>query len=68
MYAHDGKVVIEKGFMKLDEFTAALDRVAQTVDLTATGVVMHFRITTHGGTCPLEHPPVPPVEQHRRSS
>ena len=59
MYAHDGKVVIEKGFMKLDEFTAALDRVAQTVDLTATGVVMHFRITTHGGTCPSNTHPFP---------
>lgn len=59
MYAHDGKVVIEKGFMELEEFTAALNRAAKTTDLTDTGVVMHFRITTHGGTRPSNTHPFP---------
>lgn len=59
MYAHDGKVVIEKGFMTLDEFTAALNRAAKTTNLVNTGVVMHFRITTHGGTRPSNTHPFP---------
>ena len=51
MYAKDGKVKIHKGFMTLDTLTEALAEVAKTTDLKETGVVMHFRITTHGGTC-----------------
>ena len=50
-------VQIEKGFMKWEDFNQALDNLASRVDLTATALVMHFRITTHGGTCPeLTHP------------
>lgn len=50
-------VQVEKGFMTLTHFTSALEKLAETVDLTATPIVMHFRITTHGGTCPeLTHP------------
>ena len=46
MYAHDGKVRIDKGFMKLSDLEAYLDKLEREVDLTATGVVLHFRITT----------------------
>jgi len=50
-------VQIEKGFMTWDAFKAALDKLAATRDLSATPLVLHFRITTHGGTCPeLTHP------------
>lgn len=59
MYAHDGKVKIEKGFMRLTDFESALKRIAKSVDLTATAVVLHFRITTHGGTCPANCHPFP---------
>ena len=59
MYAKDGRVQIEKGFMSLDAFTAALSRAAKETDLTATGVVLHFRITTHGGTKPENTHPFP---------
>ena len=59
MYNKDGKVHIEKGFMKLADFMDALDRVGKSVDLTQTGVVMHFRITTHGGTKPSNTHPFP---------
>lgn len=59
MYADNGVVRIEKGLMSLDEFNAALERVQKTVDLTKTGVVMHFRITTHGGTIPENTHPFP---------
>lgn len=51
------RIRIEKGFMEFADFMAALDRVRLHVDLKRTPVVMHFRITTHGGTCPeLTHP------------
>lgn len=50
-------VQVEKGFMTFDHFVAALDDLAKYHDLTSTPIVMHFRITTHGGTCPeLTHP------------
>lgn len=50
-------VQVEKGFMSFDGFKTALGKLAELVDLTSTPIVMHFRITTHGGTCPeLTHP------------
>lgn len=59
MYALDGKVRIDKGFMKLSDLEAYLDKLEREVDLTATGVVLHFRITTHGGTRPENCHPFP---------
>lgn len=59
MYNHKGHVHIEKGFMKLDDFLAALKRIGKDVDLKQAGVVMHFRITTHGGTRPENCHPFP---------
>lgn len=52
-------VQIEKGFMKLEEFQSRLIELGKSMDLTATPVVMHFRITTHGGTCPENTHPFP---------
>lgn len=50
-------VRVEKGFMKFEDFMSALNSLASTHDLTDIPLVMHFRITTHGGTCPeLTHP------------
>ena len=44
----DGDCVrIRKGFMTLDEFN---DAIREEGDLTNKSVIMHFRITTHGGT------------------
>ena len=59
MYAKDGKVRIDKGFMKLEDFRAHLAKVRRTVDLDSVAVVMHFRITTHGGTSPQNCHPFP---------
>ena len=59
MYVENGKVVIEKGFMKLKDFESLLDRLGSRLDLKATPVVMHFRITTHGGTKPENTHPFP---------
>lgn len=50
MYADGGKVRIEKGFMQLSQLESALERLGKRLDLTATPVVLHFRIRTHGGT------------------
>lgn len=62
MWAEGSSVHIEKGFMKLKSFLAAVDALASRKDLTATPVVMHFRITTHGGTCPENTHPFPVSE------
>lgn len=59
MWVQDGKVHIEKGFMTFDSFLDALDRIGKQVDLKRTSVVMHFRITTHGGTKPENCHPFP---------
>ena len=59
MYADEGHVHIEKGFMSLKDFNAALERLAKEHDLTTLAMVMHFRITTHGGTKPENTHPFP---------
>lgn len=59
MYVENGNVRIEKGFMKYKHFIKALEKVRNRLDLTATPVVMHFRITTHGGTKPENTHPFP---------
>lgn len=59
MYARKGFVHIDKGFMTLDDFLAHVDKLNRKLNLTQTAVVMHFRITTHGGTCPANCHPFP---------
>lgn len=59
MYVENNKVRIEKGFMKYKSFAKKLDELEKRLDLTATPVVMHFRITTHGGTKPENTHPFP---------
>lgn len=63
MYATGGTVHIEKGFMSLKDFKAALKRLKKSIDVTNTPVVMHFRITTHGGTSPGNCHPFPVSEK-----
>lgn len=59
MYAKDGKVFIEKGFMTYDAFSRALDELRSRVDLDKASLILHFRITTHGGTKPENCHPFP---------
>lgn len=59
MYVEKGSVRIEKGFMKYKSFAKKLDQLESRLDLTNTPVVMHFRITTHGGTRPENCHPFP---------
>ncbi len=62
MYVENGAVRIEKGFMKYKKFITALEKVGSRLDLTATPVILHFRITTHGGTKPENTHPFPITE------
>ena len=59
MYAVDGKVHIEKGFMDYEDFKDKLEELALKYDLKKLPLVMHFRITTHGGTKPENCHPFP---------
>lgn len=59
MYSDGKKVQIRKGFMTLNDFRKAIDQLAKTHDLKHTPLIMHFRITTHGGTCPSNTHPFP---------
>jgi hypothetical protein len=63
MYAAGGTVHIEKGFMSLKDFKAALKRLKKSIDVVNTPVVMHFRITTHGETAPGNTHPFPITEK-----
>lgn len=63
MYATGGTVHIEKGFMSLKDFKAALKRLKKSIDVTNTPMVLHFRITTHGGTSPGNTHPFPVSEK-----
>ena len=57
MYAKGGYVYIEKGFMSLAAMEKRLDSLSQHVNLTDVPVILHYRITTHGGTNPqCTHP------------
>ncbi|MCQ2449780.1 MAG: hypothetical protein MJ132_06295 [Clostridia bacterium] len=46
----NGQVRIEKGFMKFDDFLKAFHKFDKRFDFKNRGVLIHFRITTHGGT------------------
>ena len=50
MYAIGGKVHIEKGFMEYADFVERIDQLDDIYGLKNLALVMHFRITTHGGT------------------
>ena len=63
MYAAGGTVHIEKGFMTLKDFKAALNKLEKDIDVINTPIVLHFRITTHGGTSPGNTHPFPVTEK-----
>lgn len=59
MYAANGFVNIEKGFMTYTEFRNALKNIEEKFDITKIPLIMHCRITTHGGTKPENCHPFP---------
>jgi len=55
MYARDGRVVVEKGFMTLDEMMKAYEN--HKLHFGSSPVVLHFRIKSHGLIEPAQtHP------------
>ena len=63
MWVEDGAVRISKGYMKYEDFEAELNRLGERLNLKETPIVMHFRITTHGGTKPENCHPFPITDQ-----
>ena len=59
MYTREGKVRIEKGFMDEESFVKRIRELDEMYTLDRISVVMHFRITTHGGTKPENCHPFP---------
>lgn len=63
MWEENGIVHITKGYMSYESFKRELNELGERLDLTETPLVMHFRITTHGGTKPENCHPFPITEQ-----
>ena len=59
MYMLNGRVHIAKGFMDFSSFKEELEELRAEHDLAKIPMVMHFRITTHGGTKPENCHPFP---------
>jgi len=59
MYRADDMIHISKGYMTLEALQAAIKAAAETVNLKATDVVIHFRISTHGSVVPENCHPFP---------
>lgn len=59
MYAVGGKVYIQKGYMQYADFLDAIEKLGAKYDLEKLPLVMHFRITTSGGTRPENCHPFP---------
>ena len=56
-YNLHGNVIIKKGYMKWDDFINAIHEADKKYNLKNRGVLIHTRITTHGGTRPeMTHP------------
>lgn len=63
MYAAGGTVHIQKGYMTLKSFKKAINKLKKTIDTTNTPIILHFRITTHGGTSAGNTHPFPVTEK-----
>ena len=59
MWNESNKVHIRKGFMTWFDFDNFMNTLSNRIDLTEASLVMHFRITTHGGTNPHNCHPFP---------
>lgn len=57
-----GKVKILKGFMNYDSFKKSFDAHNKKYDFKNRGVLIHFRIQTHGGVCPECTHPFPLID------
>ena len=60
----NGVVCIHKGFMTFDAFWDSLKESAKRYNFDKCGVLLHFRIATHGGVIPAMTHPFPIVEDN----
>lgn len=58
-FNHNNEVVIRKGYMKLKDFLDAFHKYDEKFGFKNRGVLIHTRITTHGGTNPQMCHPFP---------
>lgn len=66
MFNHNKMVYGYKGFMTFEEFEAALSKLQEQYgNFDEKGVVMHFRITTHGGSNQQNTHPFPLMGGYR---
>ena len=67
MYVNENKkVIIEKGFMTFEAFYQKLMELDKKYDLKKKALVMHFRITTQGGTSPENCHPFPVTDDEKK--
>ena len=67
MYVNENKkIVIEKGFMTFEAFYKKLTELDKKYDLKKKALVMHFRITTQGGTSPENCHPFPITDDEKK--
>ena len=67
MYVNENKkIVIEKGFMTFEAFYKKLMELDKKYDLKKKALVMHFRITTQGGTSPGNCHPFPVTDDEKK--
>lgn len=60
----DGVVCIKKGFMTFDAFWNSISEAQKRYDFKNSGVLIHFRIATHGGVIPAMTHPFPIVDDN----
>ena len=65
MYVSEGKVHIDKGFMKLSEVLKHIQNLGKSVDLDECPVVLHFRMASAGGVKPENCHPFPVTTSER---
>lgn len=53
------EVIISKGYMTFDDFEKAIDKYSKLYDLKESGVLIHFRIKTHGKVSKEQTHPFP---------
>ena len=67
MYVNENKkIVIEKGFMTFEAFYKKLTELNKKYNLKKKALVMHFRITTQGGTSPGNCHPFPITDDEKK--
>lgn len=63
MWAVNGSVFVQKGFMDYKHFEQFINDMKRKHDLDKLPMVLHFRITTHGGTSAQNTHPFPITDE-----